>query len=219
MDADSLYPVVLGFDLSTRITVNLTQASISEDYHIEGISDDWSAAKPNSWQTAWQLSNATDLTYPERLSVNLKTNGDGDTTTLDTVGGTTDHWEAVKEAEDSKTAGQTLGAGADLYTVEDLALTDIKPLRILVHARWVATYASGDHSKGRIILKIAGSTYYSESITLPTSGYEVESFAFDAAGITIDNIDDMQIGVELTVYNFNITTVDQVYAEVEYLEW
>ena len=59
-DPDNLYPKVLGYDISTRITINLSQASINEDYHIEGIRHRFSA-KDRLWVTEWQLS-PSDLT-------------------------------------------------------------------------------------------------------------------------------------------------------------
>lgn len=57
-DPTNLYPKALGFDIATRITLQLTQAGIDEDYHIEGITHDWDAIK-NKWQTKWQLSKST----------------------------------------------------------------------------------------------------------------------------------------------------------------
>lgn len=61
-DPDSLYPKVLGYDISTRITVRLNQASIDEDYHIEGIRHDY-VAKRGEWVTQWQLSGADSQVY------------------------------------------------------------------------------------------------------------------------------------------------------------
>lgn len=63
-DADpaNLYPKVLGFDIGTRITLQLTQASIDADYHIEGVNHDWDA-RENKWVTKWQLSDADNQKY------------------------------------------------------------------------------------------------------------------------------------------------------------
>ncbi len=61
-DPDRAWPKILGYDISTRITVRRNEASIDEDYFIEGVShqidlQNW------KWQTSWQLSNATDQMF------------------------------------------------------------------------------------------------------------------------------------------------------------
>jgi len=61
-DPANLWPLVLGLDISDRITVRLNQASIDEDYHIEGITHDYSAST-GVWETRWQLSNADNAAY------------------------------------------------------------------------------------------------------------------------------------------------------------
>lgn len=58
----SLYPLVLGLDISARITVRLNQAVIDEDYHIEGISHDFDAST-QMWETKWELSPASTEIY------------------------------------------------------------------------------------------------------------------------------------------------------------
>lgn len=53
-----LIPKALGYDISTRITVQLDStrnpAELNRDYHIEGISHDWNAQE-DFWITTWQL--------------------------------------------------------------------------------------------------------------------------------------------------------------------
>lgn len=56
-DEANLFPDVLGFDISTRITVRLNQATLDKEFHIEGISHDYDA-RDGSWITNWQLSDA-----------------------------------------------------------------------------------------------------------------------------------------------------------------
>jgi len=57
-DPDNLFPVVLGYDISTRITFNLNTAdnpaALSKEYHIEGVEHEWDASD-GLWQTWWQL--------------------------------------------------------------------------------------------------------------------------------------------------------------------
>ena len=57
-----LWPHILGFDIGTRITLQLAQAVIDTDYHIEGIQHDWDA-RGNLWRTKWQLSDADAQAY------------------------------------------------------------------------------------------------------------------------------------------------------------
>ena len=61
-DEVNLYPKVLNYDLSTRITLRLNQASLDTDYHIEGISHDCDA-REGTWITRWQLSDADIAQY------------------------------------------------------------------------------------------------------------------------------------------------------------
>ncbi len=56
-DEGNLYPDILGFDISTRITVRLNQASLDKEFHIEGITHDCDA-RDGVWITKWQLSDA-----------------------------------------------------------------------------------------------------------------------------------------------------------------
>jgi hypothetical protein len=61
-DEANLYPKVLNYDISTRITLRLNQASLDKDYHIEGITHDYNASK-GLWITKWQLSDADNQQY------------------------------------------------------------------------------------------------------------------------------------------------------------
>jgi len=60
-DEANLYPKAFGYDLSTRITIRLNQASLDKDYHIEGISHNWTPA--SGWETTWELSDADNQQY------------------------------------------------------------------------------------------------------------------------------------------------------------
>lgn len=57
-DPANLWPKVLSYGLSTRITIHLTTASagINDEYHIEGIEHRF---QPGLWETQWQLSKAS----------------------------------------------------------------------------------------------------------------------------------------------------------------
>lgn len=60
-DRSDLFPKVLTYDISTRITLRLNQASIDKDYHIENVRHDY--IRGSSWITRWQLSDATSVKY------------------------------------------------------------------------------------------------------------------------------------------------------------
>lgn len=59
-DEPNLYPFCLGFDISTRITVRIDQASIDEDYFIEGVKHHYGSGP---WRTTWQLSQTELYQY------------------------------------------------------------------------------------------------------------------------------------------------------------
>lgn len=61
-DPANLYPKVLLYDIGTRITVRLNQASVDKDYHIEGI-EHTVDARTRRWSTKWQLSDADSQIY------------------------------------------------------------------------------------------------------------------------------------------------------------
>lgn len=61
-DEANLYPKILGYDISTRITLRLNQASLDSPFFIEGIHHKY-AAKDGAWSTTWQLSEAGAQAY------------------------------------------------------------------------------------------------------------------------------------------------------------
>lgn len=56
-DPAALFPDVLGFDLSTRIKVQLSASGLDADHHIEGVEHDV-RMDPRLWETRWWLSRA-----------------------------------------------------------------------------------------------------------------------------------------------------------------
>ena len=65
-----LFPVVLEYDISTRITVQLDAASINSDYFIEEISEHYDA-RDGYLETTWGVSDAAQYLYapPARTDV------------------------------------------------------------------------------------------------------------------------------------------------------
>lgn len=61
-DPGRLWPQVLGREISDRITVRRNEASIDNEYHIEGIEHDIDLVG-RTWTTFWQLSDADSQIY------------------------------------------------------------------------------------------------------------------------------------------------------------
>jgi len=61
VDAANLYPKVFGYDISTRITIRLNQASLDKEYYIEGITHGYRPSR--GWETKWDLSDADVQQY------------------------------------------------------------------------------------------------------------------------------------------------------------
>ena len=59
-DTTTFFPLVLGLDISDRITVKCSQASINEDYFVEGISHDYDS-RTGVWVTKLELSPANAI--------------------------------------------------------------------------------------------------------------------------------------------------------------
>lgn len=66
-DAINLYPLVMGWEISTRLTFLLNStinpAMVNKDYHVEGVTHEWSMIgnEPNLWKTKWQLWNVAKV--------------------------------------------------------------------------------------------------------------------------------------------------------------
>ena len=61
-DPDALFPDVLGFDVSTRIEVQLSASALDADHYIEGVEHDVRVS-PRLWETRWWLSRAGTHSY------------------------------------------------------------------------------------------------------------------------------------------------------------
>ena len=215
----TLYPYVLGFDLSTRITMVVGQASINEDYFIEGIHHRWDAQQPQMWQTTWQLSNCSKVKYPALLQTNLTPNAAGDNTGL-SVSGTTTNFTAV----------QTVGSGKYVYW-DDYAdpirydlynLTDISTVGFVQCVTVYSHMSSLSYFDGAVPsitnLLSVGTTRYS-GIHTCTTGSLWYSDIFQVGVKTASTINSMQAGVQITVtessiFTANFPDIDCVYVTV-----
>jgi len=187
-----LYPKVLGYDISTRITVKLTQANINAQFHIEGISDDWEAARPNSWRTTWQLSNASDLVYPTRTTVTLLPNGAGTYTACYPRPAEYANWECVRVVDDGlKVEG--IYQNTDSYALENMSeLVPILKLKVITYA---AT-TGGTAGSCTLFVIIDGTRYDGDPFTVQPPGvYNYYESIIDVGPLSLEQINSMEIGV------------------------
>ncbi len=61
-DPGNLWPKLLGYDISERITLRRNEASLDQGYHIEGIEHDIDLAA-RTWGVTWQLGEADSQVY------------------------------------------------------------------------------------------------------------------------------------------------------------
>jgi len=61
-DPAGLWPKLLGYDISDRITLRRNDADIDEDYYIEGVTQDINLVN-RTWTVWWDLSNADEQGY------------------------------------------------------------------------------------------------------------------------------------------------------------
>lgn len=70
----TLFPIVLDYEISTRITVGVAEAGLSADYFIEGIDESFDS-RSNLWETKFQLSDATQYLFtPAEVTQTIRVN-------------------------------------------------------------------------------------------------------------------------------------------------
>jgi hypothetical protein len=159
-DPATLYPFVLGFDISTRITVELTGTTISADYFIEAI-DHACDARTGMFTTTWMLSDAARYMHNAAVvDLILRPNGAGDTTEL--VPSTGANWECVNETPANDTdvvaSTHTTVYKEDLYALPNLtAASTINS--VTIHYR-VAGNGDGYEYDFKPAIKTTGGEFY-----------------------------------------------------------
>lgn len=216
-DPANLFPLVLSFDISTRITLKVTAASIDEDYHIEGFREDWSIQEPDNWQVELQLSNASDLTYPDRETLVLYPNADGTYTEWD---GAPPHWQFMLPAGGGVGKMSTYGANPckDYYGLDDLASAG--PIVKVTLKVWIYGTTGGGYSPGqfRLHINIAGTTHSTDFAYATTSSME---YTLSVNGpFTLAEVNAMQAGIEAAVNLSETVIANDLTVEVEhYKNW
>ncbi len=221
----SLWYKVLNFDISTRMTVRLDQASIDKDYYIEGIAHDW-ISKTENFTTRWQLSDADqDFNTPDAKTEILRPNAAGDLTQNAFVGGAS-NWQSVDEvvADGDATYVEPGGGGqrTDLYNVDASVYQAgvISSVEVFATIRWDLLHTPSQTS---IKLK-AGGTTGSGATFVPTVAWVEYSEVFTVSpdtgvAFTWAEIAALQIGVTLWRDGgtpFERTRCTQVYCVIDF---
>jgi len=111
-DPENLWPIVLGFDIGTRIAVNLDQASVARECFIERIQLDC-IARARQFETTWTLSDADQYLFqPPATDITLEVNGVGSANEHIPTGAAT-NWQCVLDTSDA------------VYVLNNAAPTDI----------------------------------------------------------------------------------------------
>ena len=201
IDPATLYPYVLGFDLGRRITLQLTQASINEDYVIEGVNLDWQATQPQALSCKWQLSNYTNANFPVPTVDRVYPNGAGYITQMHPSASSAGSNAAPNPAVNYQYAGAVGGGTVWVVTAETLtdyyAVTDLAAVGRVYK---IVVYWYGDCMNGQDIylgLLLAGANPVSDII--PISGYYLGPHAYSwtfniTSEVTLAQINAMQIG-------------------------
>jgi hypothetical protein len=177
-DPSFFWPKALGYDISTRITVQLTQASIDADYFIEGIEHDYDARR-GEWETKWQLSDVARYLYtPDAISDTIRPDGNGDLQEFTTqFPNSTSHYDKVDEAtaDDDTTYVCTEHSGADPYYRQELYTLGNPPYQngaitsVTVYIRARMTNALATTAGRKVIIKTGGTVYTGDAFALTTS--------------------------------------------------
>jgi len=176
----SLFPKVFSYDISTRITVALSQASINEDYYIEGIEHDWSASAPENWVTKWQLSNASDVAYPIRAYLDLIPDSDvtiGISNIYPTTPAT--HYDKASATTGAYIFqdGSVALFASDTYELSTPSTTIAKAVKVAVYG--TAKKQAGAASGILQMYLISGTTTYSGTAHTLTTAYVESSDSFN----------------------------------------
>ncbi len=219
VNPSTLYPYVLGFDISIRIKVVLTEASIQDEYYIEGIDHTWNAMEPENWRTVWQLSNATNQKYPVRDTLTLHPNAAGDLTEWTRqYPDEGEHWDKMVTSGDTKfifIMYAAPGPFRDLYHLDNGPGGSNPVVKIDISSMW-GHYASGSGGTCANIIKIGGAIYTGATHNAdPVASPKTDTF--NISNLTLADIDALQAGVKLiTQDNGDGLKADEVHVVVSY---
>ncbi len=220
-DPANLYPKIFSYDISTRITINLTTAYLLRDYFIEGIALDWDS-QTEIWNAQWQLSDIYWSLYSQFKTETLRPNAAGDLTEISQQNPDSGyHWEKVDEATpddaDFVQEAYTEVTHTDLYNLPPTTFTMSPLLRVTIHVR-VRGSAGYPSSYFKIAIKTNG-TVYVGGLTYPTTSFADYSWPWYTNLVTglpwtVADINALQIGILMQIVTQTYAQCSQVYVEV-----
>ena len=226
----TLWPIALGYELSTRITVVIDEADINDEYFIEGIEHSYDY-REGLWVTKFQLSDASQQLYtPDATEATLRPEGAGDITQLTPFpDGGEANWEDVDDEtpdEDSTyvEAAPTGDRLIDLYAIPGLPTSSLTINSVKIYIRCRCTNAAPTGLLANTAIKTGGATYYGddEDLTNSWTNYSKTYALNPDTGVawTYDEVAALQIGLKIqsNVPAFNDKgQCTQVYAVVNYI--
>uniref|UniRef100_A0A6M3KDL9 Putative tail protein n=4 Tax=viral metagenome TaxID=1070528 RepID=A0A6M3KDL9_9ZZZZ len=205
---NELYPKVLSYDISSRITCRLDQASLDAEYFIEGVEESCDASEMN-WRTLWQLSDvSTELYTPAERTDSLWVLG-ADTAEWDTiVGGEATNWESVNgtTANEATYVTQTNDSSPvkdDLHTCDNMPAGNATIASVTVYLRIKQTGSVGDYQTTVIPIVEVGGTEYAGAAKNCTTSWATVSHTWTLSpdtGIawTVAEVNALLIGYRTT---------------------
>jgi len=200
----TLIPLALGIDISDRLAIVLSGASLDRECFVESIAEDWVAAT-SEYTVKYSLSDADQYFYtPDARDETLWPNAAGDETTLNRIGGTA-NWDAVNEVDDATYVYKDDDGGSgdrDLYNVDnsDYSAGTINLVTVSWRCKSSKVAATQGHSYTSI--KTNGTVYQSGDRYLTGSDWhdwETEYALNPQTGIawTWAEINALQVGIKL----------------------
>lgn len=159
----SLWPIVLGFEISTRVTLVRTEAGIDCEYFIEGIEDSYDY-REGVWVTKYQLSDASTYFYePDATEATLRPVAAGAIEEFDTiVGGEATNWESVADDDNDATYVKRTIVGVDprdTFEMKSLpGSATIQEVKLL----WRGRRIGDDNIQQRAVALVNGTYYYGD---------------------------------------------------------
>jgi hypothetical protein len=213
----TLYPQVLGRDISDKITVKLSQASINQDYFIEGIEHNWDAREPQMWATKWQLSNASIWRWPTSTTSTLNPDGAGDETNLAKIGAAT-NWEAVLDNTTGSYVYAANMALRDFYTLSNPPSVGYV-VAVTVNTECWQSFGSGfvtPHIKSGGVIYSGPTEAVAAGVGSPSS----HSYIFQQMHFNSTEINALQAGITLQAVGTSAVACSYLDVEVKsYTNW
>uniref|UniRef100_A0A6M3JX91 Putative tail protein n=1 Tax=viral metagenome TaxID=1070528 RepID=A0A6M3JX91_9ZZZZ len=201
-----LWPLVLGIELEDKITLVWTEATIDNDYFVEGIEHTFDG-RDGVWVTKYQCTDAAQYYYePDAMDYTIRPNAAGDKTEC-VLSGAATNWECVDEvtADEDTTYVHSVIDGVqqniDLYNLDNIPFTGTIN-KVTVYVRWRIEGAPGGASYNYIMVKTNGSESGGSGLAISNTSYanvsrELTLNPITAAAWTFTEVQALQAGVSI----------------------